>query len=918
MASTESLTHTMHRNRTFSGWSVKVSVLKSLLIASLFILFTFKLSGQTSVIKGKIIDSQDNSDVVGAVVMLKNTKDTLQKKGVTTNLRGYFNFAFISYGDYELVVKYLGYKPFKIHVNANQPVINLSTLKLVPDSASIGEVDIVAHIIPMKQNGDTIEYNANAFPTDPDAELEDLLARLPGITVDNGVKAQGEDIQQIFVDNRPYFGGDLDAALKNIPAETIDKIQVYYKPSDQSKFTGFDDGQSIKVINIITKPDKRDGQFGKAYAGYATNGLHDAKGDLNLFDGNRRITAIGSSIYNTSGQGGISNTNTLGLNYGDSLSKKIFLTGSYAYNNTHNNVQSSLTRAYFAANPQNETYQEKDASGSFGQNQTLNLKMECNFDTFNMLTIAPTFSMNTNNSSSSTNAETNINGEPQSITQNSTSNAATINSGNINVMYGHRFAKKGRTISINLNGSVNNNTNNGTLHANDKYPGSTDSIMELNQQNYLFNYGFNLSPSVNYTEPISKNSNLQFTYSYSFNTNQSSKQTSNYDSLNGRYDRIDTPLTNGFNTMTVLQRGGLGYRINKKNYSLNLDLNYQHETLSGSDDDFNNIPLINKPFNSLLPSLVFNYKFSKKSNININYQTSTSLPSVFQLQNIINNTNPLLLTTGNPNLQQQYTQNLSVRYGLPVSETSSINFNIAASSSMHTIARSDLTASKDSLLPGGYILHQGSRLTMPVNLNGADNARAYISYSIPLKKIESNFNVNCGTSYISAPGLVNNIEGFTTTWNMNASAMLSGHTKEKFDYNLNYSPTYSIVKNSSIPQADNNYYTQNIAARINWTVWKGLVLSTDFNYRIYSGLSTSYNQNYALWNASIGKKFFKKQNGQLKFSVYDILNGQNSLSHTVTDIYVQNRQTNVLVRYYMLSFVYQLRNYKKAIGTKEE
>ena len=871
-----------------------------------------KLSAQTSTIKGKITDAQDNSDVLGAGVMFKNTKDTLQKKGATSNFKGDFSFSDMRYGEYELSVKYLGYKVFKMPVSITQLITNLGTLKLVPDSSSIGEVEILAHIIPMKQNGDTIEYNANVFQTDPDAELEDLLSRLPGVTLDNGIKAQGEDIQQILVDNRPYFGGDLDAALKNIPAETIDKIQVYYKPSDQSKFTGFDDGKSIKVINIITKPDKRNGEFGKASGGYATSGLHNASTDVNLFDANRRISAIGSSTYTTSGQGGVSNTNSLGVNYGDSLGKKVFLTGSYAYTNNHNSVQSTLTRAYFAASPQNETYKESDASGSFGQNQRLDIKMECHFDSMNMLTTTPTFGMNTTRNSSATDAGTYLDGEQQSITQNSSNNAANVLSGNMNILYGHCFSKKGRTISINLNGSVNNSTNGGNLRANDQYPGNADSIIDLDQQNYVINHGYNVSTSLNYTEPLSKNSLLQFTYSYSFNVSQSNKRTDNYDSVSRLYDQIDTPLTNGFNTVNATNKSGLAYRINEKKYSLNLDLNYKYETLAGSDVYFNTQPLIKKTFNAVLPSIMFNYKFSKKSNININYQTSTSLPSLFQLQNIINNTNPLLLMTGNPELQQQYVQTISVRYGFPVSETSGINFNLSASSINDIVASSVVTAAQDSFLPGGYLLHKGSQLIMPVNLNGAANARAFVSYTIPVKKIEGNFSVNAGVSYVTAPGIINYIEGFTNTWTMNGSVMLSGHTKERFDYNLNYSPTYSIVKNTSTLMADNNYYIQNISGQVGWTIWKSLVLNTDLNYRIYSGLNITYNQDYALWNASIAEKFFKKKNGQLKFSVYDILNSQNNLNHTVTDLYIQNRQTNVLGRYYMLSFVYQLRNYHKA------
>jgi len=677
-----------------------------------FMFTCFNLSAQTSSIKGKITDAQDNSAVVGAGVMLKSTKDSLQKKGTTTNLKGDFIFSGIKNGTYELNIKYLGYKPYKLSVHIHQNDTNLGTLKLIPDSASMQEVEIEAHIVPMKQNGDTIEYNANAYKTDPDAELEDLLMQLPGITIDNGVKAQGEDIQQILVDNRPYFGGDLDAALKNIPAETIDKIQVYFKPSDLSKFTGFDDGQSIKVINIITKPDKRNGEFGKLYAGYSTSGQHNASGDMNFFDGNRRITLIGSSANVTGVQGGVSSTNSIGLNYGDSLGKKTFLSGSYAYTNNHNSVQSSLSRAYFASNPPNEIYRETDASGSFGQNQRLNLRMESKFDTMNILTVSPAFSINTGSNSSTASAENDVNGEPQSITQNSTNNNTGIQNANIGIMYGHRFVKKGRTLSVNINGAVNNNLNNGHLHALDQYPGTTDSIIMLNQHNYLFNYGFNVSPSVNYTEPLGKNSMLLFSYAYSFNTSRSNKQTSNYDSLTRLYDHIDSTLSNGYYTVTNLNKGGVAYRIFNKNYSLDLGINYQEESLSGANDYISSNVFTHKPYDALLPSAVFNYKISKKSNFNINYQTSTSLPSVFQLQNIINNTNPLLLSTGNPNLQQSYTQNISLRYGLPVSETGNISFNASASSTMHTVASSFITATKDSTLPGGDMYCTGA-LSLP-------------------------------------------------------------------------------------------------------------------------------------------------------------------------------------------------------------
>ena len=270
-----------------------------------------------------------------------------------------------------------------------------------------------------------------------------------------------------------------------------------------------------------------------------------------------------------------------------------------------------------------------------------------------------------------------------------------------------------------------------------------------------------------------------------------------------------------------------------------------------------------------------------------------------------------MLSIGNPGLLQQYTQSVSARFGFPVSGANSISLNGTASSTMHPFASSVFTATKDSVLPGGYLMREGSQLTRPVNLSGGYTARAFATFAVPLTKIESNFNINAGYSYASSPSLVNNILGYTNTSNINTGLVLSGHTKAHFDYTLNYTPDYSIVRNTLVPQQDNNYFTEVISSRLTYTILKGFVVNTDFNYRIYSGINSAYSQNYALWNASIGRKFFKKQNGEFRLYVYDILNQQNSLSHTVTDLYVQDRQVNVLGRYFMFSFVYHLRNYRK-------
>ncbi|HET6990146.1 MAG TPA: TonB-dependent receptor, partial [Bacteroidia bacterium] len=262
-----------------------------------FFAISNSLSSQTYSISGIVTDST-GANLFGASVILKLQGDTSRKivTGAATDSTGRFTLNGVPPGAYRMRIMYTGYRPTGKRVTVNDSNIFVGKIVLHSSGIMMSGVDIKDKQIRVTQSGDTTGYNAGAYKTNPDATAEDLVNKLPGVTNENGtVKVNGEEVKQILVDGKPYFGDDPSAAMKNLPAEMVDKVQIYDKSSDQAQFTGFDDGQSKKTINFVTKKNNVNGQFGKVYAGYGTDDRYNAGVTLNLFDNARRITFLGMS-----------------------------------------------------------------------------------------------------------------------------------------------------------------------------------------------------------------------------------------------------------------------------------------------------------------------------------------------------------------------------------------------------------------------------------------------------------------------------------------------------------------------------------------------------------------------------------------------------------------------------------------------
>jgi hypothetical protein len=385
---------------------------------------------------------------------------------------------------------------------------------------------------------------------------------------------------------------------------------------------------------------------------------------------------------------------------------------------------------------------------------------------------------------------------------------------------------------------------------------------------------------------------------------------SDWSESTGGYDLLNEPLSNVFSNDYQTEQGGLGYNYTKdKNFNLSARVNVQWANLM-NDQTYPQTTSLDTRFFNVLPSANLRYNLDKNRNIRLNYRAGTQLPSVDQLQNVVNNSNPLLLTAGNPDLNQSEQHNMFIRYQA-VNPAKSTSFFVMAGGSFirDYIGRSTFLASSDNPVFDDFDVQPGAQLTIPINLNGYRNARSFLSYGMPIKRIKSNLNFDVSYNYGRTPGLVNEDLNYVTTNSFGAGVTISSNVSETLDFSISTRPVWNKSNNTLQTAANAEYLTQNSRAKLNWQIIEGFVLRTDLSHTLYSGLSAGFNQNYWLWNLAIGKKVLKNQRGEIALAMNDLLNQNRNVQRNVTESYIEDTRTNALTRFVMLSFTYNLRNF---------
>ncbi len=934
--------------------------LPSFIILALLALVSLSATAQNYRITGTVLDSTDKSPVAGAYVSVTGPGEAAKPVYTTTGLNGSFEFTGLKPQKYFLKVSYLSFGDFQKTVEVKESTTDVGNIILTEAAQNLNEVKVVGQIQQSQMKGDTTQFNAAAFKTNPDATVEDLIQKMPGISVVNGeVQAQGEKVQRVLVDGKQFFGDDATLALKNLPAEIVDKIEVFDRQSDQAQLTGFDDGNAQKTINVVTRSDRNAGKFGKAFAGYGSDDRYMTGGNLNIFGKEKRISIIGLSnninqqnfasqdlagALGSSGggggrggrgggggggnsgnflvgqQSGITNTSAFGLNYTDKWGEKLQVTGSYFFNRSGNaNVQSTNRETFLNNTAGNQFYKEQNTYGNTNLNHRVNFRFEYTLNKSNTLIFSPSVNWQDNQANTLRIGVTSL---AAGTLLNETSNdklthSAALSSNN-SLLWRHKFEKAGRTLSVNLSGNVNNRSGDGKLYAQNRYYTSSRNPSDtIDQRSNTSSDNIRLGANINYTEPLNKYIQMQVEYNVSLSNSNSNKETYDLGPNENPYERLDTLLSNTFDNQYLTQKAGLSFRANKKLVSGAVGVDFQSAGLY-SQQVFPRNNEVNQTFLNLLPNAYFTYRPSTGKNLRVFYRSSTNEPSITQLQNVVNNSNPLFLTAGNPNLKQEYTHRVSARYSASDSNLgrnfflySSLNYTL------NNISNSTFVAQRPTTLPNGVILQQGAQLTSPINLDGNWSVRTFANYGSPLKGIKTNLNLNTGVNYSRLPGMINELLNVSTNYALSQGIALSSNISTKLDFTLSFSGNYNIVRNSLQPKLNSNYFSQQTSARINWIFGKGFVLQTDLTNQSYRGLGAGFNQNFTLWNASFGKKFLKDNKGELKLTVFDILAQNNSINRNVTETYLEDVTSRVLTQYAMLTFTYTLRNFGKAPAPTE-
>lgn len=924
---------------------------KLLSLLSLVFLVSFASAQSVATVKGVLIDSLNKQSLKDASIVVLAASDSSLEVFTLAKADGSFIINNAPFGEMLIEVKFQGYEPFskRIVFSAKNNNVDLGKIYLKQAANDLGNVTVTQSPVQMKK--DTIEFTASAFKTKPNAVAEDLLKKIPGIQVDKdgGIKAQGETVQRVLVDGKRFFGDDPKMATRNLPPDIIDKIQVYDAASDQSAFTGFDDGNRVKTINITTRKDKRKGYFGRAALGAGANSddaLYDNNINISKFNGDQQITFTGQAnnvnkqnfsvqdmlgslggggfsgggggrggggatmgggggLLGTGGGGGIVKTLAAGLNYKDSWGTKTQFSGSYFYNDqTTTRDQNSLTENLVTGSTDSSIFSKQvQNSVTNNKNHRINFNIETNFDTSNSLIIRPNISFQ------NTHAETfqNTSSTRGKLASLNSSRVNTIRdneglNGSLEATFKHRFAKRGRTYSIGLNSSYNTNDGSGSNWSQNQFNLPSRNYTDTLDQIYTTNRdGKTNSATLSYTEPIGKDKQLEFNYNVSSNVNNSGRSTLGYNKASGSYDVAVPNLSNIFENTFNANRLTVNYRIQNAKYNFSIGSGLQVGDLVSKNISTN--VNLKQHFVNLFPAANFRYDFTKSKNLRLYYNGRTSQPSADQLQPVIDNSNPLLIRTGNPNLKQQFSHSFRFMFNSFDIFTQKIIFATLSGSFIENDIQNSTTIS------GG-----GVQTIKPVNLSGTYNINGFFNYGFPIKKPKSNLNLMANVSRNQAQTLVNNVSNFTRNTNLGGTISWTTNIKEGFDMNFSSNSNLTMARYTLQPQQNGDFFSQTVSTEATIYSKSGWVLSTDFDYIYNAGRSEGFNTSIPLWNASLSKQMLKNKAGELKFYVFDLLNQNISISRNVTSNYIQDLQTRVLKRYFMISFTYNLRKFGAAQG----
>ena len=903
-----------------------------LLIACLMIQ---QASAQTFSVRGRLLDMEDNN-LPNSTVLLLNARDSTMVNYALTDHTGNFDIGPIERDAYLLRFSYVGYQVLMIPVEPPEgDVLDLDVIRMEEQRTILGEVTIVGERISMTIRGDTIEYDALAFGVQPHEMVEDLLKRLPGVEVDpdGTIRAQGEQVRRVLVNGREFFGRDPQMATRNLPADAVSKVHVFDERSEQAQFTGIDDGERERTMNLELKEEHRQGMFGNTTLGYGPENKYQGHTNINRFDANSQFSILGmgnninqqgfsmADYMNFSGgaqsimgggggmvqitmdgPGGIPinvdgrpGTNGLmtswagGANMNRDFRDKTNLTLSYFYNHLAHDVNQNLERENYLPQGSYDYFQNSNQENN-NDNHRLNLRLDHKFSDKSSVLLTFGGSLNRTGLNQTASSQTfgiagNIQntGEQFNVAEGQSMNMQS------SLLWRQRLSRPGRTISAQMNFNAGANKHDRSLEALNRF--FHDIITEefILQNNYQDNLSRSMGANLSYTEPLGNRRFLELNYRVTVNRNEVDQQV--FDLVEGE-EVVNEYLTNIYNNTHLYHRGGFNAMINRDMYNVTFGAYVQGTSLKGELLTHNE--KISERFVNILPLARFNYQFSSFQRLFINYETTVQEPRMQQLQPIVDNRDPLNIYVGNPDLEPAYRNRLTMRYN---------SFNPVSSFGFFVFSTVDYV--KDAITNAVYVNENMVRTITPVNTQSNLNLTGNVNVNFGLSAISSRIMLGSRITRTQSTNILNELSQRITNNMINGNIRYNFRPGDHLETHLTASVNWQLTEYefSALEQA---YLNQTYGVESSWRFLDHYHVNAGFRYMVYQGRSSDFDQKLPLLEMGFSRRFLKNNSGELRLSAYNLLNQDLGVSQRVDVNFLEQQVTNSLGRYFLLSFTYSL------------
>ena len=901
-------------------------------------------SAYAAVLTGSVSDTQGES-LPGAVVTLKTLPDSTRAGGTMTDLDGAFTIADLAPGRYNVTFSMVGLQDLPVNFEVETPhdTIRLGNVTLSENSVLLSEVTITAIKPAVVAKEDTLEFNAGSFHTQPNATVEDLLKKLPGVEVgsDGSITSGGKQITKILVNGKEYFNDDPQAAAKNLTADMVEKVQVVDKKSDLAMLTGVDDGEEETVINLTVKKDMENGWFGTVKAGYGTSGRYEGSLNANYFKNGNQVSIIaGANNINElgygdggrgrfrdfGGSGGITTSQRVGVNFNVGNEEIFRVGGNAMYSHSSRDSRQYSETQYLFPDSVSYKYGGNETLDK-GHNVNLDLRLQWKPNANNVFDFRPRFSMNYRNSELTDTSRLFYEktdgalADVNKIRNLQTNRGLSFNTSG-DLIFNHNVASHpGRSFSVQAKYSFSNTRQRGTTWSQIAY-----YLLQDDGGEELFRFLDNRQWSnsvegrLTWTEPlgdVKKGNFLNVAYRISSQWSNADRITYGLDP--DAFTGLDLPdfsrppygdpyfaqemdsLSNRFRNRFFTQELQVGYKKVSKNFNMEAGLLFS-PSMSRSEDLIN--PLRNIPtrwvFN-LGPFARIKYKFGERSSLNVNYRARTSQPSLTQLQPVADVSDPLNIVVGNPDLKPSFTQSVNIHFmNYHVNRQQSVAAMLNASYSLNTIINNTYTDPAT-----------GVRTTTYENANGNLSLMGMVMLNQPFRNRSWRINARVMGRYSSVPGYING------DFNRSGNLIVAPTVGITFSHNLfqvSLNPSYNFnMATNSLPQQPNRYiHSYGFTGDASLYLPFGLDISTDINYSYSTGYSRGFDSRQALWNATASYSILSDRSLTFSLRVYDILGQRQNLSRTVNANTIIDSEHNDLTRYFMVSVAWRFSSFQKS------